>query len=129
MLFRSGRSSALQGRLEDVPWPSDMFLIADGEPRLEWGDHLFTVWHDPSAPKTSFWQYILAVRTVDPIGAASQIEYKAGDPNFKNIPHHYGFTRRGSQGAPFNTGFCDGHVAMTGYNQPSLDKTLIWRRR
>ena len=124
-----GRNTALQGRLDDVPWPSDTFLIADGEPRLEFNDHLYTVWHDPNSVKWSFWDYIVSMRTVDPIGVASQIEFKAGDPNFKNIPHHYGFTRAGSMGAPLNTGFCDGHVGTTGYNQPALNKTLIWRRR
>jgi prepilin-type N-terminal cleavage/methylation domain-containing protein/prepilin-type processing-associated H-X9-DG protein len=124
-----GRNSALQGRLDDVPWPSDMFLIADGEPRLEWGDHLLTVWHDPTQPDFSLWDYIIAMRTVDPMGVASQIEYKAGDPNFKNIPHHYGFARSGSMGAPLNVGFADGHTSTVGYSQPALDKTLIWRRR
>jgi prepilin-type N-terminal cleavage/methylation domain-containing protein/prepilin-type processing-associated H-X9-DG protein len=122
-----GRNNALQGRIDEVPWPSDIFIVSDGEPRLEWGDHLMTVWHDPGQEKWSFWNYILAMRTVQ-WGVASQIEYKS-DPNFINRPHHISFAGGTARGGPLNTGFCDGHAGTVAYNQPALDKTLIWRHR
>jgi prepilin-type N-terminal cleavage/methylation domain-containing protein/prepilin-type processing-associated H-X9-DG protein len=124
-----GRNVALKGRIDEVPWPSDIFIVSDGEPRMEWSDHLMTVWHDPAPARFSFWDYIVAMRTVDPIGVASQIEYKAGDPNYRNLPHHLGFGRAGAKGAPMNMAFCDGHTATVGYGEQALGKTLIWRRR
>lgn len=124
----TGRNAALEGRIDDVPWPAEIFMICDSEPRYEWGDHLLTVWHDPNPKQFSFWEYIVAMRTVQPMEIASQFEYKDGinPQQFNNMPHH---AKAGSKGAPINVAFADGHTATVGYNEKALSKTFIWRRR
>lgn len=123
------KNAARQGRIDEVPWPADIFVVADGEPRLEFNDHFMTVWHDPNPPTWSLWDYIGVMRTVDPIGAASQFEYKS-DPNFTNIPHHTAPLRGAARsGGAINTAFLDGHTATKAFSEPALSKTLIWRRQ
>ena len=71
----SGRNDCLRGRIDEVPYPADIFLLTDGEPRQEWDDHLMTVWHDGTLPDWSFWQYRTSMMTVSPFNC-SQLDYK-----------------------------------------------------
>jgi prepilin-type N-terminal cleavage/methylation domain-containing protein/prepilin-type processing-associated H-X9-DG protein len=103
----SGRNAAFQGKIDKVQFPSDIFLIADGEPRQEWGDHFLTVWHDPNVENFTMWQYREAMRTVAP-NTASQID-----------------TTRHNQS--MSVGFVDGHVSQTPTNQSGLTKVVISR--
>ncbi len=105
----NGRNAAQQGRIDGVPWPSEIFLITDGEPRQEWSDHFMTVWHDPNQPTWSFWQYREAMRTVSPY-TASQFDYSRHSKSM-------------------NVAFLDGHTAARALTQTAMDKTLIWRKR
>jgi prepilin-type N-terminal cleavage/methylation domain-containing protein/prepilin-type processing-associated H-X9-DG protein len=110
-------NGALQGALEKVVYPSDTFLIADGEPRWEFGqqneqdpgDHFMTVWHDPGQDEWTLWEYIQAMATVWPVGEASQIDENR---------HNNGM----------NIGFLDGHVKPVQIGPEPLDNTVIWRR-
>jgi prepilin-type N-terminal cleavage/methylation domain-containing protein/prepilin-type processing-associated H-X9-DG protein len=104
------RNSALQGKLDEVQWPSEMFLIADGEPRLEWNDHLMTVWHDPNATVFNMYAYQQAMATVPPVGVASQIDYERHK-------------------RALNAAYVDGHAATFPLTQLGLEQVVIWRRR
>jgi prepilin-type processing-associated H-X9-DG protein len=104
----TGRQNCLQGRIDDAPFPSETFIITDGEPRLEWGDHLMTVWHDPGPVRWTLWDYWTAMRTVAP-NTGSQ------------------FDRARHSGA-MNVAYLDGHTATKTLTQRGLDVT-IWRKR
>jgi prepilin-type processing-associated H-X9-DG protein len=106
----TGPNTALQGKLNDVLFPSDVFIVTDGEPRLEWDDHLMTVWHDPNVDTWSMWQYEQAMRTVQPTGVASQFDY-----------------RRHS--TAMNVGYADGHASAAPLRPSALEKVVIWHRR
>lgn len=102
-------NAALQGQLEKSPYPSDTFLITDGEPRKEWDDHFMTVWHATNAKEWTMWDYVESMSTVPPDGEASQIDADR---------HNNGL----------NVGFVDGHVASVTATPADLDETVIWRR-
>lgn len=103
----SGRNAAFQGRIDKVQFPSDIFLIADGEPRQEWGDHFLTVWHDPNIAQFDMWQYREAMRTVAP-NTGSQ---------FDDGRHNKGIS----------VGYVDGHVAGLPMTRKGLEKVYISR--
>jgi prepilin-type processing-associated H-X9-DG protein len=103
----NGRNAAFQGRIDQVQFPSDIFLIADGEPRQEWGDHFLTVWHDPNDDEFTLWEYHEAMRTVAP-NTASQ---------FDKTRHN----------GSMSVGFVDGHVRQAPINQSGLSKVIISR--
>jgi len=105
----SGRQNCLQGRIDDAPFPSETFIIADGEPRLEWGDHLMTVWHDPVPQRWSMWQYWQAMKTVAPFTGSQ-------------------FDKARHSGA-LNAAFVDGHTATKPLTERGLDGVTIWRKR
>ncbi len=103
----TGRNAAFQGKIDKVQFPSDTFLIADGEPRLEWNDHFLTVWHDPNDAEFNFWEYREAMRTVAP-NTASQIDA---------LRHN----------KSMSVGFVDGHVRQSSLNQGAMSKVIISR--
>ena len=103
----NGQNAAFQGRIDKVQFPSDIFLIADGEPRQEWGDHFLTVWHDPNEETFTLWDYRESMRTVAP-NTASQI-----DPTRHN--------------GSMSVGYVDGHVSQIPTNQSGLSKVVISR--
>ena len=106
----NARSDALMGRLVDVPFPSEIFLFMDGEPRQEFGgDHLLTVWHDPSSPRFTLRLYRDSMRTVPP-NTASQLDAQR---------HRGGLT----------VGYVDGHASTTTMNDAGLDRVVIYRRQ
>ena len=111
-------NAALQGRIDDVYFPGDTFLLSDGEPRLEFGrnppedaDHLLTVWHLPNVDTWSMWDYFRAMRGfVEPFDTASQFDMKR-------------------HGGAMNTGFLDGHAKTVPLSGDAMDETIIWNRR
>ncbi len=105
----SAKFAALQGKLDRVPFPASTFLVADGEPRLEWDDHLMTVWHDISKVTWDLSAYEEAMKTVAPTNVASQFDY----PRHRKV---------------MNIGYADGHVGPTPMRQDTLAKVTIWRR-
>lgn len=102
-----GRNAALQGLIDKVEFPADTFLIADGEPRLEWNDHFLTVWHDPNEAEFNLWEYREAMRTVAP-NTASQIDMERHNQSM-------------------SVGYVDGHVGQTSANQSGMSKVVISR--
>lgn len=105
-----GPQSALQGQLDKVPFPSEFFLVADGEPRLEWNDHLMTVWHDPNSIVFNMWMYQQAMAAVNPPpDVASQFDLQR---HSKSI----------------NAAFVDGHAATFPLHRSGLERITIWRR-
>ena len=104
------KNRALEGRIDRALYPSDMFLVADGEPRQEWGDHFMTVWHDPNAKEWTMWNYIQTMAGVEePYDKASQIDED----------RHNG---------SMNVGFLDGHVDSRSITPGEMEETIIWRR-
>ena len=111
-------NAALEGRIDDVYFPGDTFLLGDGEPRLEFGrsppedaDHLLTVWHLPNAVEWSMWDYFRAMRgVVEPRDWASQFD-------------------KNRHGGTMNTGFLDGHAKTVPLSRTAMDETIIWHRR
>jgi prepilin-type N-terminal cleavage/methylation domain-containing protein/prepilin-type processing-associated H-X9-DG protein len=105
----TGKNAARQGRIDEIEFASDTFVFADGEPRLEWGDHLMTVWHDPSAKKWDLWEYHEAMKGVAPY-TASQFD-------------------RNRHGGTINVGYLDGHVGTAPLRETELEKVTIWHHR
>lgn len=111
----AGKNAAREGRVDEVEFPSDIFIFADGEPRLEWGDHLMTVWHDPNWENNpnhgpwNLWDYLLAMKTVDPF-TASQFDH-------------------GRHADSVNAGFLDGHAGGAPIRDNTLSKVVIWHKR
>ncbi len=112
-----GVNAAYQGQMQKVQFPSETFLIADGEPRLEFNDHLMTVWHPdtaPAPPARAEWnmaQYVEAMRIVTPPPeTASQFEH----------------TRHSST---INVGYVDGHAGTTPMRASGYEKVIIFRYR
>lgn len=103
------KNRALEGRIDMVPFPSDTFMIADGEPRQEWGDHFMTVWHWPNRDEFNMWEYFQDMSGVEPIGTASQFDVKRHN-------------------STINAGFADGHVGTFPTQPAGLEEIIIWRR-
>jgi prepilin-type processing-associated H-X9-DG protein len=106
----SGRNSARQGKIDDVEFASDTFVFADGEPRLEWSDHLMTVWHDPGQKKWDLWEYHEIMRKEVEPHTASQFDHNR-------------------HANSLNVGYLDGHVGNTPMRQTELEKVVIWHHR
>jgi prepilin-type N-terminal cleavage/methylation domain-containing protein/prepilin-type processing-associated H-X9-DG protein len=110
-----GKNAGRQGKIDDVEFASDTFIFADGEPRLEWGDHLMTVWHDPGWDEQAnngpfnLWAYHEIMKTVDPF-RASQFDHNR-------------------HANSMNVGFLDGHAGNAALLQTGLQKVTIWHHR
>lgn len=106
------RNRALEGKIDREIFPASTFLLADGEPRLEFSeDHFLTVWHDPNRKTWSMWDYHESMRrVVAPFDQASQFD-------------------RERHGAAMNVGFLDGHVKTSSLSQKPLDDVIIFHRK
>lgn len=105
----AGKNACREGRIDEVEFPADVFVFADGEPRLEWGDHLMTVWHDPGKKSWNLWAYLTAMKGVDPF-TASQFDHKRHADSL-------------------NAGYLDGHAGGAPLRQTTLEKVFIWHHR
>lgn len=104
----TGYNAAYQGRIDKVQSPSDIFLIADGEPRLEFGDHFLTVWHVENEKVWTMREYSLAMKPYSPTGEASQFD-------------------RNRHNRTINVGYVDGHVKDSAMSELALDEIVISR--
>src|SRR5690606_40964366 len=95
---------------------SDMFILADGEPRYEFldpPDHLMTVWHDVQRRNWTLQQYreIMGVQGKGggaPAGEASQFHFRRHNDTI-------------------NAGFVDTHVETFSMNPAGLGQIDIWK--
>jgi prepilin-type processing-associated H-X9-DG protein len=77
-------------------------MFGDGEPRLEYGDHFMTVWHDINQPTWNMFQYHFAMSS-----------------QFRDNRHK----------KAINAAFADGHAATFPVRPSSLERILIFRGR
>jgi prepilin-type N-terminal cleavage/methylation domain-containing protein/prepilin-type processing-associated H-X9-DG protein len=102
-----------KGKIEKVRFPSEAFLVGDGEPRHAYGDdHWMTVFEKSDTRDTSLWTYYQWAIGWDP------------DPDNPEQPSQFDHGRHSDA---MNIGFLDGHVATTPLRQERLSKTMIVR--
>ena len=111
-----GPNAALEGRMDRVPFPGDMFLLADGEPRYEFlGDHLMTVWHDRGRRNWNMEQYRAAMAPVVKVPAGIVPDNEASQLIFRR------------HNDTINAGFVDTHVETFHMTPASLKEIDIWK--
>lgn len=104
-------TSCLEGNMDRVLFPAETFLIADGEPRLEWNDHLATVWHDPNVPKWTMFAYSNSMKTV------------LNNPN-SNYSSQFDLKRHNKS---MSVGYTDGHGKTAPISKKGLEEVIIFR--
>ncbi len=111
----SGPGAAYQGRMDKVQYPSEVFLLGDGEPRLEYvgppGDHLLTVWHWVGAPSWTLEQYYDSMATI-------------AAPQTAPTPSQFYHKRHAST---VNMGYVDGHARPVPMRKKEYAKVMISR--
>ncbi|MFG0286275.1 MAG: type II secretion system protein [Phycisphaerales bacterium JB039] len=111
-------NAALQGLIDRVAYPSEMFLLADGEPRIEYPDHQMTVWHPVTRRNWNMREYY------DAMAAAG----KASGPGHRSVPDDVAsqlyFQRHNNT---INAGFVDTHVESFPLNNSGLEQIDIFK--
>lgn len=114
-----GRNAGLEGLIDRVPFPSEMFLLSDGEPRTEFGDHLMTVWHLESQRNWDMLEYYDAMKDVPKA-------YSPGEHRFvpDNVAAQLHFERHNDT---INVGYVDTHVETFPLIPAGLKDINIWK--
>jgi prepilin-type N-terminal cleavage/methylation domain-containing protein/prepilin-type processing-associated H-X9-DG protein len=113
-------NGALQARVDRVPFPSDMFLLADGEPRTEYPDHQLTVWHQLGRRSWNMRQYYDAMR----VATKSDPSTGKHRPVPDDVASQLYFERHNDT---INAGFVDTHVETFSMTPAGLKQIDIWK--
>ncbi len=111
-------NAALEGRIDQAPFPSEMFLLADGEPRTEYPDHQMTVWHAIGQRDWNMFDYYDIMKDAA----------KSTGPTHRPIPAGVAsslyFERHNDT---INAGFVDTHVETFPLTPAGLKDIDIWK--